>query len=343
MRNWKTIFLSLFCAIALNCLAGCRQELGEGRDLGRFDPNVASVRYARDGSIRMDFKRPPTDNFHITDQNVVRLHKQELRPVVKGKLSSGKEYPVLFDSGAPRYIYIQERHIRENNLPYRRLSIKGGKPVSIGLSFIDSLKLDGLALEQTPAIYIPDGPNLEILGIPFGTGKMIIVSLEMMREFKYICIDDIKKEVTLSRTQLFSPDVSEDWIWYPMTVENKENALYLFVTLAVQGKEMKLRFDTGAAAGLVFSRQQWDKVKSIFPEFWKFTHSLKIPLGRFKSRTGLARNVEIAGLKRSMLDVTMVVEDNEYFDEADGFIGMTIFRKKTIVLDFARNLFWIKE
>lgn len=196
---------------------------------------------------------------------------------------------------------------------------------------------------NSPAIYIPDTPNFLLLGIPFGSGQEIILSLEMMRKFKYICIDDETEEVSISGNELFSAAKEEGWRSYPMAVEPNGNNLFMYISIPVQGQVLKLWFDTGSRNGLVFSKEQWDKVVSLFPYFNIYSGHITLPLiGQIKCRRGWPRNVNIAGTQLSDPTVEVIEEDKKIFNEGDSFIGMECFKKKTIVLNFTRNLFWIK-
>lgn len=119
----------------------------------------------------------------------------------------------------------------------------------------------------------------------------------------------------------------------------------MFISIPVQGQVMKLWFDTGSRGGLDLSKAQWDKVASKFPHFNLYSGHITLPLvGELKCKRGWPRSANIAGIQLSHLNLTVEVieEDNKIFNEGDGFIGMECFKKKAIVLDFARNIIWIK-
>ena len=343
MRKWKMILLCLFCSIAVNMLSGCHKELGEAKDLRKLDPNIGTIVGYEDGKPIIKLKKRSPAIF--ADSNEVRVHKKELRPVVKGRFSSGREYSVLLDSGSSKCMIVQEKHVRENNFSFYPFYYKDGKPKHAGLCLVESLEIGNMRFVKSPAVYIPDGPDLVIFGIPFGVGQSIVLSLDIMKEFKYIGIDDVKKEVSLSGNKLFSAGEEAGWRSYPMAVEPKGDNLFLFISIPVQGRVLKLWFDTGSHDGLTFSKEQWDRIASIFPQFNLYSSHMTLPLiGELKCKKGWPDKVNIADSQFSHLNLTVeiVEESNKIFNEGDGFIGMECFKKKTIVLDFARNLFWIK-
>ena len=343
MGKWKRILLNLCCLTAVSILVGCHKELGEAKDFNKLDPNIGTiVGYDQNGLeiIKMNKRPPPI----FADHKVLTFRKEGLRPQVKGRLSSGKEYPVLLDSGSSRSIVVQEKHVRENNMVIYPLRDRFGKPRSIGLCLIDKLEIDDLRFERIPGMYIQDTPILRLFGIPIGSGDMVILTLEMMKEFKYVCIDDIEQNVSLSGTELFLPKEKTGWRSYPMAVEPNGKSLLLFISIPVQGQELKLRFDTGSTGGLTFSKKQWDNIASKFPDFkFHFSGKIAIPISkRINCRIGWQDDVNIADSQIPKVHIRMTVEDNQIFNEGDGFIGMECFKNKSIVLDFARNLFWIK-
>ena len=173
----------------------------------------------------------------------------------------------------------------------------------------------------------------------------IIVGLPALREFKYIVFDNIRKEVEFSNNELFEPRQLELWEQYSFSIEEDFHGnAFLFVKIPIAGEETELQLDTGSGRGLAVAEELWEvmrqriqdvklrKGKDLYPYIgWLVCKRAVIPKLEVGDRT--VRNAKIS----------VFPNDSLLLEECQGLLGMQYFRDTVIVLDFERNLMWVKN
>ncbi|MEN6384357.1 MAG: hypothetical protein ABFD79_04085 [Phycisphaerales bacterium] len=183
--------------------------------------------------------------------------------VVEGIIGkTGKKYPVTLDTGSIDYIYLEDNHVLENDLPIYPL--ENGE----GMCILPELRIGKVVLINLPCAYRWKHEELQFFGIPFSQSKSINIGLPVLVNFKFIAFDNVNQEVEFSLYDKFNPAKAASWQHYPLLIKRgSHDELELFVRIPISGKEMELKLDTGAGIGLIIEENEWeylcDRVKVI--------------------------------------------------------------------------------
>lgn len=308
-----------------------------------FDPNDYGIKIIRkeDGSISCSWTHDADFN---EEDNVLPYWKHRgafiMSNVVKGQLN-GTTYPVIFDTGCNPMIVISERLVTENDLPVFFFK-PDNKQSSFALVIADSLKIGSFELTDFPCGLWNHKAEFRMFGLPIHKPELIIIPLVIMRQFNYFKFDDLNKEVSFSKSSSFAASDKSEWFSLPFRIEG----LYLLLDLSIEGMETTLRLDTGAGYQLKLDEsvvQELFKKRPDFAKAWKKTIYLYGPYagGKTTGKKFTAKNIHFSNQKldRTELIYASINQDKGY----KGFIGFDFFEKTVMVLDFKKNLMWVKK
>jgi hypothetical protein len=259
---------------------------------------------------------------------------------VTGVFPDGSEYFLRIDSGFPLYLGLTDTVVVDKNLPVCAIS---DFTFPIGICKLDSLKIGGMTITNPPTVYFEQHWELQVLGMPVWKERAVLMGLQLMEKFSYILFDNRLGKVEFGGSDtVFSPDDSR-WSMYPISIEDDpQKQRRLMVNIPIAGKSFPLWFDTGNPGGLEVSSQIWKEISPSLKVvskakdnvlYWQFgsveCDSIKVadlPLGSMT-----LKNAEI-----------IVLEDGKPFYDRYAAVGMKIFDKKVVVIDFLRRILWVK-
>lgn len=308
-----------------------------------FDPNDYGVEIKRkeNGSFSYHWS---LDAKFDEDNNVIPYWKPWGKSfgshTVKGYLN-GNTYPVIFDTGSNPMIILSEKIVTENDLAVFFFDPEN-KETSDGFVLVDSLKIGSYELTNYPCGLWNYRPQLRFLGLPLPEDEMIIIPLDMMRQFNYFKFDDLQRELSFSKTTSFAPADKAEWLALPFRFEG----LYLMLDVSIEGIPTTLMLDTGAYYQLELNEsivQEIFKKRQDFEKAWKKTKHFYGPYsdGITASRKFTAKNVRFAN--QTLERVKLIYADTHDNESFQGVIGSKLFDKTVMVLDFKQNLMWVKK
>jgi len=272
--------------------------------------------------------------------------------VVEGKLDNDRKYPVILDTGASPALFVNDIHIKENKLVTQPLKYNN-KSAGWGTCNLPELHIGEITLSNWPCYYRRQHAELQLFGLPLAKDKAIIVGLPTLQEFKYIAFDGIKKEVEFSPEKAFEAKELQLWEKYPLTIEEflGGNA-YLFVKIPIAGEEIELQLDTGSGNGLSIPKELWERMRQkIQASTGSVETNIKFKQGRELypyigwldcEKTNVPKlNVGNRTIKNAK--VSIFPDDSPLLENCEGLIGMQYFQDTVMVLDFERNLMWLKS
>jgi hypothetical protein len=262
---------------------------------------------------------------------------------VEGKLGNGKKYPVVLDTGASVGLFLNDIHIKENNLPVHPLK-SNNDSVGWGMCYLPELQIGQVTLTNWPCFYREQHTELQLLGLPLAKDKAIIAGLQALRRFKYIAFDSVREEVEFSLGRIFEPERPDSWAKYPFEIEEDLGGnSYLFVKIPVSGEEIELQLDTGSGRGLAISEELWEKIRNkTLPVKLKKGRDLYPYIGRLLCERGVIDEIEIGNRIVRNAMISVFPDDSPIVDECSGLLGMQYFQDIVMVLDFERDLIWVK-
>jgi len=265
--------------------------------------------------------------------------------VVEGELGKGKKYPVVLDTGASPALVVNDIHIVENKLAICPLGTNNDDSGSWGVCRLPELRIGEIRLADWLCFYREQHAEVQIFGLPIGTGKEIIAGLPALQKFKYIVFDSIKKEVEFSLENSFECGQPDLWAQYPFVIEQGWGGnVFLLVEIAIAGEQIELQLDTGSGRGLAIAEELWEKIRERIPDVKLCKGRDLYPyIGWLSCKRGIISKLEVGGRTVKDAKISIFPNDSDLIEQCEGLLGMQYFQDTVMVLDFERNLMWVKN
>ena len=308
-----------------------------------FDPNDYDIKIERKENGSLSYSWSFDVNFD-EENNVIPYWKPWGKRCcscsVKGYLNENR-YPVVFDTGCNPMLIISEKIVKENDLAVFFFTPEH-KETSDAFVLVDSLKIGSFELTNYPCGLWSYHPQLRLLGLPIYEPEMIIIPLDMMRHFNYFKFDNVQRELSFSATTSFEPADNSRWLAMPFRYEG----LHLVLDVSIEGIQTTLMLDTGADFQLKLNESVVKKIfekRSDFKKVWKKTTHFYGPYesGMTTEKQFTAKNFRFAN--QTLVRVKLIYSDSNENEQYQGIIGAKLFDKTVMVLDFEKNLMWVKK
>jgi len=363
----KARIVLLYFLLCLAFLPGCslivRKVVVKGksiagmRNLPRIDPNdpnciISSIKIVdtQEGrKFKVEFRE---NDFAINmRESPCRVkYKKRTGPmsyniVVEGELAGrSRRYPINIDTGQPYFIVVSDIHILENNLP-----IYNNPGKQNGICLLPDLHIGKLTLSNLLAKYYFKHSEIQLFGLPIKKDKEILVGLSLLQRFKYVAFDSINKEVEFSTAQSFHPEDRTLWSRYPFSkLSDSKGIPRIFVEIPIAGRNMNLAFDTAGQGALFTTEKIWKQTQKRLHNVKKSTKSVFAPFmgGNIRSRVVTVKELNVGD--RIVKNAFVAIVPNgtsisESMKNMEGLLGMQCFADTTVVLDFERDLMWVKN
>jgi hypothetical protein len=269
--------------------------------------------------------------------------------VIEGKVKgTGKKYPIAVDTGCAYPLIVHDIHVQENKLAILPLGNSRRDSIRAGFCHLPELQIDKMTLVNLLCCYKERHAELQVFGLPIAHDKQILFGLRALKAFKYILFDGISEEVEFSPKNIFEPEIPASWSRYPFSIkEGLENHDFIFVKIPMAGEEMELVYDTGGGCGLLFRERVWKNVRKSMPNAKLKAGAVFAPDygGWIACKKAVIRELEVGKRKVKNAIILVVPNDSQFpdFRNCQGLLGMLYFRDTITVLDFERNLMWVKN
>ena len=360
----QKILLSCLAVICLCLVTGCSFDLVRTSDIRNhpgirlIDPNegplLVNITKTTDETGKIHRKISPdwVDSV-IQLKNPCRIKYQPFSfnffdiIVVPAILPNGKTYNGWLDTGFSGCILINDTIIRENDLAIYPVGRTLESSLLYGFCHLPSVRIGQAVLLNPPCVYLQGHFELNVLGLPLYKDKPVLIGLRIMREFAYILFDNINKEVELSPKTPFVPEDARQWSKYAFSIEqnlHKRDVIIPDITIASQ--KLHIMFDTcGGPTGLALRTKMWDKIagkvtaKKPKPSQFSAVYREWLPC----TKTSITE-LKIGSSVVKDVDVVILPEETPYIaPDLGGLLSMAYFKKTIVVLDFERNLMWVKN
>jgi len=363
----KARIVSLYILLSVFFLPGCslfvREVVVQGKNTGgmrnlpRIDPNdpnciVSSIKIVKtqEGrTFKVEFRE---NDFAINmRESPCRVkYKKGTGPmsyniVVEGELAGrSRRYPINIDTGQPSFIVVSDIHILENNLP-----IYNNPGKQNGICLLPDLHIGKLTLSNLLAKYYFQHSEIQLFGLPIKKDKEILVGLSLLQRFKYVAFDSINEEVEFSTAQSFHPEERTLWSRYLFSkLSDSKGIPRIFVEIPIAGENMNLAFDTACQCALFTTEKIWKQAQKRLREVKKSNMTVLAPFagGDIRSRVVTVKELNVGDRIVKNAIVAIVPNDNLIFESIknmEGLLGMQCFADTTVVLDFERDVMWVKR
>ncbi len=265
--------------------------------------------------------------------------------VVKGVLHNGRTYPVILDTGASAAIFVNDVHIRENNLAFYPFKKNNSESVNWGMCDLEGLRIGEISLAGWPCYYQQRHAEARLFGLLIFKDKTIVVGLPVLRQFKYIEFDNVKREVYFSLDRVFEPHESDSWMPYSFVIEEySQGNTFLLVNIPIAGKETKLQLDTGNSGGLAVGTELWGQISKKIKDF-KLAESKDLYpyIDQLACKRGIIPKIDVGDRAVKNVKLSVFTDDSKIMEGCQGLLGMQCFQDTVMVLDFEKSLMWVKS
>lgn len=267
--------------------------------------------------------------------------------VVEGSIGNGEKYPIVLDTGgSTSAIIVHDIHVIKSKLSIYPLGFSKDFLLG-GFCYLPELQIGNITFINFPALYQKKHVEVQAFGVPISRDKSIIIGLPVLKQFKYIRFDNIRKVAEFSLNNVFECNESNRWEQYPFLIkEDSESNAELFVKIPIAGKDMELRLDTGAGGGLAISEDLWKEIsKRIQKVNLKDDTTLYPFYGRLACKSGVISKFKSGDIIIEKVKISVFPNDSKLMIQGNpkGLLGMQFFEKSVMVLDFERQLIWVKR
>jgi hypothetical protein len=304
-----------------------------------LDANNPFFKVARRGPKRIGIEWAETNmNLEYPKCKVKQLAGMRVR--ITGKLNN-KGYPVVIDSGNPMALVVPDTVVTDCGLEIYPMEELG--PPFGGLCHVARIEIGNMAITNPMCHYMLSHYERRVLGRTIWKQRDIILGLGLIRKFVYVLIDNITGEVEFCMEGSFEADPNESWSQYSMSIEtDDQNQERLLVDMPIAGQARKVVFDTGSDCGLVTTEKIWEEFSDNLTVLRSRDSRLGTPGGIVACRKITVEKLQVADA--SINNAIIHVKSNDTpFARGSFTLGMGYFQDAVIVLDFGRELMWIKN
>lgn len=262
---------------------------------------------------------------------------------VPARLPNGKIYTAWIDTGYGGSVMTNGITIIENDLAICPLGQNLRKEF-VGICHLPRLEIGQAIIINPPCKYLQIHWQWDVLGLHLWKQKGVVVGLKLLRRFSYVSFDNINKEMELSLEEPFEPKQANKWQSYPLKIEKDESGdSRLMVDIPVGGENLHIMFDTCGRYGMVVGPELCKKISAKGGKVKVRKSRLATGfLGWVECRRAKVAQLDVAGTEIKNAEVIILDKDSPYL-AGEGYISMKYFEKSVVVLDFERNLMWIKH
>lgn len=352
MQKWVLIALG---ALFLSFQAGCsvfpiRTAIVNDKNLEqRADIPLIDVPGQRNSKDKNRSYSAAEVNEEIKGENYCRVkyhpsYSKNQWIVVEGKLGNGKKYPVVLDTGASVDLFVNDIHIVENKLAIYPYKTSRKNSAGWGICQLPELSIGEVKFINWPCSYRAQHVELQVFGLPVNKDKAIIAGLRALREFKYIVFDAVKKQAEFSLENVFDPVNVESWAQYPFVIEESFTGnAFLLVKIPIAGTEIELQLDTGSGRGLAIAQELWEGIEKFEDVKLKRAKDLYPYIGWLDCKRAVIGKLQVGNRIVRNAKVSVFPDESPLVENCQGLLGMQYFRDTVIVLDFERELMWVRN
>jgi hypothetical protein len=306
-----------------------------------MDPNHVIFEIISQETNRVNVKWEKTQ-IHHQGRCRVKMRENSSNTQVFAEVDNGKIYPLVIDSGATTYLAANDSLVLDASLeifPIYEL----GKNIG-GLCHLKQLKIGTLTIVHPACEYWLAHYERRVLGHTIWQEKKFNLGLDLMKEFSYILIDNVTREVEFAANTLFNPKDPNKWHQYPMTIgqDEKPNS-GLIVDIPFTGQLQHMKLDTGAGPGLILTENIWTTISKDLQISHQKKERLATPLsGWLPCKMIAVEQLIIGNITINDATILVIADDNPYGQD-EFTLGMGYFKETVIALDFECNLLWIKN
>lgn len=268
------------------------------------------------------------------------------QPAVEVEMPGGHRCTALLDTGYTGAVYVNDPVVRQSDLAVFPVGEHSDTGCGQGFCDIPAMTMGAVTIENPPCWYEQRHMQLRVLGIPLYRHKTILLGVGMMSEFSHVLFDNARRRVRFSPQEQFEPNEPSQWIRVPFVLEEVDGGEpRIMVDIFLGGHAVHVEFDTGGGKpGLILRNDVWEHVgSSAGARGGGKTLHLSYQFGWHWCRRYALREMQVGELTLEKVKVDVLSEGSRFGQEFEGILTLDAFRDTAVVLDFERNVIWIRK
>lgn len=263
------------------------------------------------------------------------------RVAVRVQLGDGHKYWALMDTGFPESLYVNDMVVRDCDLAVFPVGEHPETKCPQGICEIPVLRIGQAAVVNPPCWYEQRHWQFRVLGQPLYRDRTVLIGLWFMRTFPYILFDNVRREAVFGLYDAYEPSDPSEWVSVPFVLEEVEGCLRMMVDVSLGGRKTPVEFDTGGARpGLVLHDRIWQELGGAVGTR---TRHASYQFGWLPCYRVVVPELRIGSLVLRNRKANVLTQESPFLECFDGLLSLEYFKKTSVVLDFRRNLIWIRK
>lgn len=253
---------------------------------------------------------------------------------------NNRQCPMVIDSGCSVDLVVNDMVVKDNQLEIFPFEFPDS--TSAGFCRVDKIEIGNMMITNPPCMYTLNHYEKRVLGRTKWKQRQILLGLGLLRKFRYFLIDDISSEVEFSMRDSFQANTIEMWECYDMSIERTvKNDNKTVIHIPIAGEMTKARLDTGTSWSLAMTENIWDEYSTKLQVLKESREQARFFHGWNDIKKITVKELSIG--HKSMRDASIVVLNDSVFGEDFILIGIDYFKDTVVVIDFERNLLWVRK
>lgn len=155
--------------------------------------------------------------------------------------------------------------------------------------------------------------------------------------------DNVKQQVVFNPEDAFKPDDSSQWVNLPFVIENRGKRR-MMIDISLAGSTVYVEFDTGSINSLILQNATWQRLKDGLEVRGGADEKLRTnQYGDLPCRRYVLPELHIRQTTLRNVRADILPDDSPFARNIEGIIGLACFKKTIVVLDFKKNLLWLRK
>ena len=178
--------------------------------------------------------------------------------------------------------------------------------------------------------------------MPIYRHRTVLVGLGLMRGFSYILFDSARQQVVFNPEDAFEPDDPSQWVNLPFVIENRDKSR-MMIDISFAGRPVHVEFDTGSINSLILQNAAWQRLKEGLEVRDSADGKLRTnQYGDLPCRRYVLPELQIGQSALRNVRADILPDNSPFARNVEAIIGLACFEKEVVVLDFKKNLIWLR-
>ncbi len=306
------------------------------------DPNTGHTRLTRavqwgEAEVRPTLDGPRTFATKYRDLDF-RLFS---RVSARIQLGDRHKYWALMDTGCPMALYVNDAVVRDCGLVVFPLGEHTETGCPVGICEVPALRIGQATVTNPPCWYEQRQWEFRVFGRPLYRDRTVLLGLRFIRVFPYVLFDNAGREAVFGLYDAFEPNDPSEWVSLPFVLEDVGGGPRMMVDIFVGERKTHVEFDTGGAKpGLILRENVWRELGGAAGTPGRHA---SYQFGWLACRRVVVPELRVGPLTLQDRKADVLAHDSPLMESFEGILSLDYFKRTTVVLDFRKNLIWIRR